>query len=241
MRVSVLVACTLLAANDADAVTLTPFSSASGAELPAPWRVTAVPTVERQTKYSVVRIDGRVAVKAQADASNANLLHPVQADIGATPILRFSWRVDRLPPNSNLTSKDGDDAAAKVCVLFDLPLDRLSFADRMQMQVARRLFDPQLPTATLCYVWDRTLPRETWLSNAYTNRVRMLVLRSAAAGDRGAWLSEQRDLRADFVRAFGTEAAGAMPPVVAIAFASDADNTGSSALSYLADITLAAE
>lgn len=231
----------LAAFGTSDAVAVTPFSSASGTAVPAPWRITSVPKVALQTRYSLAQIDERTAMKAEADASYANVLHPLRADIDAKPVLRFSWRVDRLPSNSDLATKEGDDLAAKVCVLFDLPLDRLSLGDRVRIELARRLFDPQLPSATLCYVWDRTLARGTWLPNAYTDRVRMLVLRSAAAGDQGKWFEERRDLRADFARAFGNEANGGLPPTLAIALATDADNTRSSALAYFGDITLTAQ
>jgi len=124
-------------------------------------------------------------------------------------------------------------------VLFDLPLERLSWLDRLKIELGRRLFRLDLPAATLCYVWDRTLAPATWLPNIYTDRVRMLVLRSGVAGQQTRWFDEDRDLRDDFIRAFGPEAQGGVPRISAIAFATDADNTGSRALAYFGDITLA--
>jgi hypothetical protein len=233
---------TLLALSAAAAAAqVTPFSKATGAALPPPWQVVTLPKIPRHTQYSLVKIDGRVAVKAVASASYANVLHPIGKDVSATPVLRFAWRVDRFPEKSDLRTRQGDDLAAKVCVLFDVPLERLAPADRARVELGRRLFDPKLPAATMCYVWDRQLAAGTWLPNAYTDRVRMLVLRSAAAGDKGRWFNERRNLRSDFARAFGKESGDRLPPVVAIAFATDTDNTGSSALAYFGDITLRAE
>jgi hypothetical protein len=220
---------------------LTPLSSASGAELPAPWRVVTLPKIPRHTRYALAEIDGRRAVHAEADASYANVVHPLDADIVRTPILRFAWRVERFPAGSDLTTKAGDDLAAKVCVLFDVPLERLSFADRTKIRLGRRLFDAQLPAATLCYVWDRTLPPGRWLNNAYTDRVRMLVLRSGANGEQGRWFDERRDLRADFQQAFPAEGAAGTPIVAAVAFATDADNTKSQASAWFGDLALVAE
>lgn len=220
---------------------LAPFSGASGTELPAPWRIVTLPKIPRHTRYTMSENDGRRAVRAEADGSYANVVHPVNADITGTPILRFAWRVDRLPAGSDLTTKAGDDLAAKVCVLFDLPLDRLSFVDRTKVQLGRRLFDPQLPAATVCYVWDRTLPAGRWINNIYTDRVRMLVLRSGADGERDRWFDERRDLRADFGQAFPAEAAQGMPRVAAVAFATDADNTKSQASAWFGDLALVAE
>jgi len=218
-----------------------PLSSASGPELPAPWRIVTVTKIPRHTRYAVAEHDGRRAVRADADASYANVVHPLDADIGSMPILRFAWRVDRFPDHSDLTSRARDDVAAKVCVLFDVPLERLSLVDRTKMQLGRRLFDPQLPAATICYVWDRTLPAGRWIDNAYTNRVRMLVLRSGADGEQSRWREERRDLRADFAQAFPREAAFGLPKVAALAFATDADNTKSQAAAWFGDMALAAE
>jgi hypothetical protein len=120
-------------------------------------------------------------------------------------------------------------------------LERLSFADRTKIRLGRRLFDPQLPAATLCYVWDRTLPPGRWLDNAYTDRVRMLVLRSGANGEQGRWFDERRDLRADFKQAFPAEGAAGTPAVAAVAFATDADNTKSQASAWFGDLALVAE
>ncbi len=219
---------------------VTPLSSATGTELPPPWRIVTLPKIPNHTRYTVETSDGRKAVHAEADASYANAVHPINADVSATPVLRFAWRVDRFPAESDITTKAGDDLAAKVCVLYDMPLDRLSFLDRTKVQLGRRLFDPQLPAATVCYVWDRTQPVGRWLDNAYTNRVRMLVLRSGANGEQGRWFDERRDLRADFQQAFPREAASGLPIVAALAFATDADNTKSRASAWFGDLSLEA-
>lgn len=217
---------------------VTPLSSSIDGRVPPPWQVMTLPKIPRHTSYEVVSFDGRRVVKATADGSYANVVHPLNVDTG-TAVLRWSWRVDEFPADSDLSVKRGDDLAAKVCVLFDLPLDRLSFVDRLKIELGRRLFRLDLPAATLCYVWDRTLAPATWLPNIYTDRVRMLVLRSGAAGQQARWFDEDRDLRGDFIRAFGPEAQAGVPRISAIAFATDADNTGSRALAYFGDITLA--
>lgn len=227
--------------GDAAASRIAAFSDAQGTALPAPWRVVTLPKIPRHTRYTVSEIDGRMAVHALADASYANVVHPLDAAIDATPVLRFAWRVERFPDNVNLRVKAGDDTAARVCVLFDVPLERLALLDRTRVQLARRVFDPDLPAATICYVWDHALPRGVWLPNAYTDRVRMLVLRSGADAEPARWHEERRDLRADFRAAFPAEAAAGMPKVAAIAFATDADNTRSQAAAWFGDIALTAE
>lgn len=225
----------------ANSSTVALFSTSAEGSVPSPWTIVSLPKLPRHTRYAIVTLDGVRVLKAEADASYANLVHSLHTDLDPAPILRWRWRVDRVPAHSDLTIKDGDDVAARVCALFDLPLDRLGFFDRIKIMLGRRLFNLDLPAATICYVWDRTLAAGTWLPNAYTDRVRMLVLRSAANGELGTWFDEQRDLRDDFAQAFPREAKGGTPALAAVAIAADTDNTGDSALAYFGDVTLGRE
>lgn len=243
-RQGLIVLCSALCAGAAagadPANTVTPLSSGADAKLPPPWHLVTLPKIPRHTRYELTSADGRRAVRAEADGSYTNVVHPLGGDTSATPLLRWSWRVDRFPAGSDPATRAGDDFAAKVCVLFDLPLDRLSIGDRLKVELGRRLFDPNLPAATLCYVWDRTSKSDTWFPNIYTDRVRMLALRSSARGEQERWFEERRDLRADFAKAFPDQARGGLPRISAVAFASDADNTGASALAWFGDIALTA-
>lgn len=227
-----------LAAAPVAASAVAPFSGAPPGEPPAPWRIVTLPKIPRATSFRIVEQDGTRVLRVQADGSYANLLHDLQADPTATPILRWRWRVASLSEATDLTRRDGDDVPARLCVLFDLPLARLSVADRAAVRLARALFDPQLPAATICYVWDARLAPGTWLPNAYTARVQMLVLQRGVSAD---WKEERRDLRADFARAFPAEAAGGpLPPLRAIGISADGDNTGARSLAYFGDVRLEA-
>jgi hypothetical protein len=85
-------------------------------------------------------------------------------------------------------------------------------------------------------VWDTALPVGTVLANAYTRRMRYLVLESGSQR-LGRWLVQERDIGADFLTAFGDEA-DTIAPLRAIAVGADADNTGSTSLGYLGDLSL---
>ncbi len=219
--------------------TITPFSSGQpGLAPPAPWQVVTLPKIPQHTRYTIAELDGRKVLRTQAQASYANLVHPLRANTSNTPLLAWRWKVDQVPARADLSAKATDDLAAKLCVFFDLPLDRLSPGDRIKIRLGRAIFDPELPTATLCYVWDRLLPPGTVLPNAYTDRVRFIVLRSVAAGQLGQWFDERRDLAQDFALAFGREAESGIPPITGVALASDADNTGDVASAWFGDIRL---
>jgi hypothetical protein len=222
-----------------------PFSTAADAAPPAPWRLITLPKLPRHTRYAITNLDGARALRMESDGGYANLLHPLGVDASSTPWLRWRWRVEQHPAGADLTRKDADDVPARVCVLFDVPLDWLATGERLKVQFGRLLFDPELPAASICYVRDAKLPAGVWLPNAYTARVQMLVLRSTASGHtNGTWQSEARDLRADFARAFPHEARAAGSAelkLAAIGVAADADNTGSRALAFVGDVSLAAD
>jgi Protein of unknown function (DUF3047) len=234
--VAALAATLLLAAPATSANAPAAFSAAApGAAPPPPWRLVTLPQLPRQTRYEVVDFEGATVLRAAADGSYANLLYPLTGENAQR--LRWRWRVEQPIENADLTRKDGDDVPARVCVLFDLPLDRLALGDRVRVELGRALFDPNLPAASICYVWDRRLTPGTWLANAYTDRVQMLVLRQ---GNYGTWADESRDLAADFARAFPHEARTGTPPLAALGVSADGDNTGGRSLAYFGDLRLEA-
>jgi hypothetical protein len=202
---------------------------------PPPWRFAALPKQTLPpTRFALVDFDGRRALRIDTAGSYGNLVQAIDGADGGT--LAWRWRVDQPVAGADLRRKEGDDTAVKVCAMFDLPLEALPFWERQKMRLARRLSGEALPAATLCYVWDPALPAGTLLPNVYSPRLRWIVLRGGDTPLAG-WQTERRDLRADFLRAFGDEAARP-PPLIAIAVGADADNTGGQSTAYVADLTL---
>ncbi len=219
-------------------VLITPFSSASSDQPPAPWRVVGVPGGKIPlTTYAIADMDGRKVLRVEAVKSYGNLVHDLPvAQPGTGSQLRWHWRLDEPLRNADLRRKEGDDSPLKVCALFDMPLDKLGLIERNLLRIARGVSGEKLPSATLCYVWDSKLATGTLLPNAYTKRVRLIVVNS---GEQrlGQWVSHERDLAADFKRAFGEES-DVLPPLRAVLVGGDADNTGGQSLGWVGDITL---
>jgi len=231
-----LIAALVTGAATAAPVVLAPFSGAPPGAPPAPWRLVTLPKIARHTSFSIVDRDGSRVLQVEANGSYANLLHRVDADLAAAPTLSWRWRVDVLSAQTDITRKEGDDLPARLCVMFDLPLSRLKATDRMAVIMGRTLFDPDLPAATICYVWDAHVAPGTWIANAYTARVMMLVLRRGPAT---GWEDERRDLRSDFAHAFPAEAAaGPAPHIAAVGISADGDNTGARSLAFIGDIVI---
>ena len=161
---------------------------------PEPWHFTTLPH-KNPTRFEVVRQDGQPVLKVEADDSYGNLVHPVRVALDGAATLAWRWRVERFVDGADLRSRGSDDGAAKLCVFFALPTDRLPFSERTRLALARSATGEDVPSETLCYVWDEKEAKNTLLPNAFTRRIRMLVLESGAAGaNAGGWRSERRNL-----------------------------------------------
>jgi len=241
-HVTVLAVAVLAAASAARADAppqLTPLAGAQG-QPPAPWTVGTLPKQTKPvTQFSITTLDGRPALKIEANESYGTLSHTLSADGPAARVLAWKWRVDQPILKANLKKRRGDDTAVKVCAMYDEPDNKVPAADRAFLSLARKQAGRKVPAATVCYVWDSRLPTGTVLPNAFTNRVRYIVLRSKES-PLASWAEESRDLHADFQKLFGNET-NVVPPLVAIVIGGDADNTHSHSLAYVADLELRAE
>ncbi len=230
-----------LAAWTAAAAALAPLLAGppEAPQLAAGWRISTLP---RQTKpvtqFTAERSEGRASLRIDADESYGNLLQELPA-LPAAGHLRWSWRLQQGNPASDLHSRSGDDTPAKVCIGFELPTEQLPFGDRMFLRLARASAGEPVPAATLCWVWGRIEPRGSLIDNPFTRRVRYIVLRNAA-DNAGTWFDENRDIAADFRRAFGDEAGPTLPPMSALLVGGDADNTHRHTVAHLADLRLEA-
>lgn len=222
---------------------LQPFSSAALGAPPAPWRIVGLPGNKVPLMSpEIVQLDGRTVLQLRSDKNYGTVSHSIGPTSGPARgeegpwTLQWQWRLNQPLPQADLRRKEGDDAPLKVCAMFDLPLERIPFLERNLLRLARSLSGEALPGATLCYVWDHQLAAGTKLPNAYTARVRLIVLDSGE-GALGQWVNHERDLQADFLASFGKESP-TVPPLLAIVVGADTDNTGGSSLGFVGDLHL---
>lgn len=202
-----------------------------GADLPAGWQPWTLSRFKKPTEYKLVKADGRTVIKASASSSASGLVHPLKLDPAEYPLLQWRWKVDALITKADNTRKHTEDAPVRLVISFDGDLDKLDFGDRMFFDQVKALTGQELPYATLMYIWENRVPKETVISNLHTTRIKMVVAESGR-GKIGQWCEESRNVYQDFRRAFGEQPGR----ITAIGIMTDTDNTGENVHAYYGDI-----
>ncbi len=230
--------CALAAAVHSALAAAPELAPLTGADQPgSAWKPLGLPRQTKPwTRFVVVTLDGQRVLRVEAENSYGNLVHAVPSQANESWHLSWRWRVDEPNTRSDLRHRAGDDSPIKVCVMFDLPMTAVPFIEQQLLGLMQARSSDPLPTATVCYVWDSQLAAGSVLDNAFTRRLRVIVLRGGDAPLR-SWLAERRDVAADFMRLFGDESR-TVPPVLAIGIGGDADNTHLRSVAHVADVRL---
>ena len=219
---------------------LVPFSKATSDKVPAPWRLAGLRKGKPPSAvFDIATIEDVKVLRLRTDKTYGASIFDINDFLPtSSTVLKWRWRLDEPVPHADLRRKSGDDAALKVCVLYDMSTELLPLSERVVLAVARALIDSGLPAAALCYVWDVTLPAGTLLNNAHTNRIKYWVLDGQGSeASLKTWKTHERHVGQDFLKAFGHESKS-MAPVTAIVAAADSDSTKGSSLAYVGDIVL---
>ena len=214
------------------ATQVTPFSiAAPGGDWPGGWHMEAVPKLRKPSSFRLVEYGGTTVVEGTADASASGLVQLLDIDPYERPILTWRWRVTQPVAGADTTRREGEDAPVRVMVSFAGDVGSLPFSDRLFFQQAKALTGIEVPYATLEYVWGGGAPEETVVVNSYTPRIRLILTRSGPY-PLDEWVTESRDVVANFRRAFGEKP----ERVTGIAIYTDADATGTRSQGYFGDI-----
>jgi len=168
------------------------------------------------TEYSIVK-DGNVKVlRAVSNGAASGLVYEYEFDPVEYPVLSWRWKIDDVLVKGDSRTKQGDDYAARVYVIFP------------------HWFFPK--TRTINYIWANKLEKEAVQANAFVGNAMMIAVESGAQ-NAGKWVDVRRNIVADYRKVFGSEP----PKVGAIAIMTDTDNTGESAMAWYGDITASKE
>jgi hypothetical protein len=140
--------------------------------------------------------------------SSFALQHDVDVDPTQMPYLTWHWKVAQLPEGGDFRRAATDDQAAQVLLAFD---------DRH----------------ILTYIWDSTAPKGTMQSASAIPLVRIyaVVCESGVAGA-NQWITETRNVAADYARAYGKAA----PRVKGLRIQINSQHTGTTAEAYFGEV-----
>lgn len=197
-----------------------------------PWEPFSFPG-KRYAAFESVQVAGRPALQVRAKNSLSILRQRFEPSLPFVGRLSFSWRVDGLPEDADLSQSSQADSAVRVVLAFDGDRSRWTARNHRLSEMSRLLTGEELPYASLVYVWSAKHAPGTVVVNPRTDRIRKLVLDSDLATV-GQWRDHVRDVRADFRLAFGEEPG----PLRLVALMTDTDNTESELTAWYGALNL---
>lgn len=236
-----LAACTMLPPADeqvdggmvTSAWTLAPLQQGAAPASANRWRHYLLPG-KQASEFSYTRQDGRDAMAASAASSASMLRQTVHIPPDQLGQVKFSWKVPELIAQADMALREVDDSPVRIVLAFEGDRSRFSAKNAMLSELSHAITGEPLPYATLMYVWCNSRAPGTVIINPRTDRVRKLVVESGGK-NLNQWLDYERDIRADYVKAFG-ELPGAL---VGVGIMTDTDNTRSTTHAWYGQLTLA--
>lgn len=174
--------------------------------IPSGWNV----KVNRGTPdISLGREPDGTFIRLRSQRSSYGLERAVDLDPAELPYLHWRWKVTALPPGGDFRHSRTDDQAAQVLV---------AFTDRR----------------VLTYLWDTTAPKGTMQSASSLPLVRIFaVVCQSGTEAANRWVTEVRNLKEDYERAYGRTA----PRVKGLRLQINSQHTGTSAESWFGEVS----
>lgn len=177
----------------------------SGGRLPAEWQIKVN---HGRPEASVCSDNEGACLHLKSVKSSFALERAVDVDPQQTPFLSWRWKVTQLPPGGDFRRASTDDQAAQVLV---------AFSDRR----------------VVTYIWDSSAPKGTAESASNIPLVHIFaVVCESGSADANRWLLENRNVAADYERAYGKAA----PRVKGLRIQINSQHTGTVAESYFGDV-----
>lgn len=192
------------------------------------WEPIYFPKIENHTMYAIEKSGEESFLVATSNSSASGLASKKSFNVYIFPHVVWRWKINNVYEKGDAKKKSGDDYPVRLYVLFEFDPEQASFSERVKFGLYKALYGKYPPVATLNYIWANREHSETMITNTYTDRAKMIVLRSGD-GEAGNWVVEEANVLVDYMRAFGKS-----PPRTArIAVMNDADNTGEGSTSYI--------
>jgi hypothetical protein len=176
-----------------------------GGHLPTDW---TIKVNHGKPEVSVCGASDSPCIHLRSVKASFALERGVDVNLSETPFLSWSWKVAKLPEGGDFRRSSTDDQAAQVLV---------AFSDRR----------------VISYIWDTSAPKGAAQNTSSIPLVHVfaMVCRSGAA-EANSWVSESRNIAADYERAYGRPA----PRVKGLRLQINSQHTGTTAESYFGEV-----
>jgi hypothetical protein len=168
------------------------------------------------TEYNVVTEGTNRVLKAVAKSSATGIATELNLPAKGQYKLQFRWKIDRTPKGASETDIKKFDHAARVFVAFKAGIG---------------------PAKTLNYAWSSSAQVGQAFHHPSSGRSRFIVLESGDA-KAGQWVTETRDLVADWKQLFGD---ATLPELAGLGLITDSDGVGVEITAYYDDIRILRE
>lgn len=166
-----------------------------------------------ETKHSIQKDGTNSFLQAVAESSSSGLAVKLDAVPAEGATLSWKWRIDKIPPGGSDNDIKTFDHTGRLFVAFKTFLG---------------------PPRTINYVWANQAAIGSTFHHPNSGRSRFIVLQSGNQRA-GQWLSEQRNIAADWKALFGDDDP---PEIVSVGFMTDSDGTKSTVTGSYDDIEL---
>lgn len=156
---------------------------------------------KKPTDYTLCRDGTNAFIKGLADKSSSAFSTKLSLNPPAKLILRWRWRILGVVTNGSERDLSRFDHAARVVVAFDTFIG---------------------PPRTLNYLWANQESAGAIREHPKSGRAQLIMVESGDA-KAGRWVSEERDVTADWHRAFPDKP---MPKVIGLGLMTDSDSLG---------------
>lgn len=148
--------------------------------------------------------DGTPIIVAESNRSASGLVVPIRANPEDFQIIEWSWWIESVLEDGDLTRKDGDDYPARIYITFDYPVSDLSFTDRVKYRAMRVFTSFDVPTRAINYIWANKAEVNTIAPNPFSDWVQMIAVQSGNE-IAGTWQHEKKNIFEDYRAAFGED------------------------------------
>jgi hypothetical protein len=180
--------------------------------IPPGWKPYPTPGGRSRYDFTVVNVDGLRALHLKSQGDRSTIARAVDVDLRTTPILEWSWKTVRLPAGADVRASATSDSAANVLVVWP----------RSPEVIRSRI---------IAYAWDTTAPAHSIERSRKSGTVTFVIVRSGPVG-LAQWLTERRNVHADYRRIYGEEP----DPVRALALSIDTNDTRAPAEAFVGPI-----